>query len=79
MQVKSKLRALRLLLDDILVFFSDGSWHTPEEIVSRFNLDRVTVQEIVRFFVKYGLLRLDEDGRKAVITPLAQRILRAEG
>jgi len=79
MQTQSDQRAPKLLLDDILAFFSDGSWHTPEEIASRFNLDRVTVQEIVRFFVKYGLLRLDEDGRRALITPLAQRILRAEG
>ena len=53
----------------VLQVLSDGKWHRLNEIAEKLRLRQERVQEIVRFFSKYGLAEFDERKRVVKLTP----------
>ena len=54
--VRSSLKGVILMLEEISEALQDGGWHGEEEIAEALNLSPELVRKVVRFLAKYGLV-----------------------
>jgi DNA-binding IclR family transcriptional regulator len=63
-------------VDDILKLLEDGRWHDLNEIRKKVELHDLKVKSLTKFLAQYNFIKLDKDGKKAMLDPSIQDFLK---
>ncbi|MEM4704207.1 MAG: hypothetical protein QXJ02_03980 [Candidatus Bathyarchaeia archaeon] len=62
-------------IEKMLETLSDGRWHTFNEIQEKTKMKDVQLQQIAKFLKEYGLILVDENGKRLKLEKQAKEFL----
>ncbi len=65
-----------LAIDDVLELLKNGRWHDVSEVVKKSRLHESKVEKILRFLTEYKFITLNNEQKKARLTPTMLKFLR---